>query len=238
VINRLGNMFITEYNNDVIREVQNGTGTITTIAGNHTPGYTGDGGPANVAELANPWGITVDVANNLFLADEFNNVIREINYSTGNISTIAGDFADGFGYSGDGGPATIAELYAPVGVKIDNSGNLFIADNQNNVIREVNSVTIGINEIKPVDNDEVNIYPNPNNGNFTIALSHAELVSASQTNMEVYNVFGEKVYATFLTQTPKEALSEVNLSALPNGVYFIRIVNREANITKQVVIEK
>ena len=128
-----GNLFIADSGNYRIREV--GTnGIITTVAGNGTNGYSGDGGPATQAELNVPIGPFLDAFGNLFILDLHNNVIRKVG-TDGIITTVAGNGT--VGYSGDGGPATKAELYWPNGVAVDASGNLFIADTDNNVIREV-----------------------------------------------------------------------------------------------------
>jgi sugar lactone lactonase YvrE len=108
---------------------------INTIAGNGTAGYSGDGGPANSAELNSPSGIATDGSGNLYIADPANNRIREVAMGTGVISTFAGNGTAG--YSGDGGPATNAELQLPVEVAVDSAGNLYIADQGNNVIRKV-----------------------------------------------------------------------------------------------------
>ena len=112
---------------------------ITTFAGNGVIGFSGDGGPATAAQLSNPIGVAVDGAGNVYIADQNNHVIRKVN-SSGIISTYAGNAAHG--YTGDGGPATAATLYYPIGVAVDASGNLFIADNQNDVIRKVNTAGI------------------------------------------------------------------------------------------------
>ena len=128
----LGNLFIADQNNHVVRKV--GTnGIITTVAGSGKPGYSGDGGAATNAELSAPSGVAVDASGNLFIADQNNNVIREV-ATYGIITTAVGNGTAG--YSGDGGEAPNAELSAPAGVAADASGNLFIADQDNNVIRE------------------------------------------------------------------------------------------------------
>ena len=120
------------------------TGVITTVAGNGTAGYSGDGGPATAAKLAYPSGVAVDAAGNLFIADTYNNRIREVNYATGVITTVAGIGA--LGYGGDGGPATVSELSHPSGAVVDAAGDLFIADAGNNRIREVvNGVPLTVN---------------------------------------------------------------------------------------------
>ena len=134
-----GNLFIADSDNCCIREVNHATGVITTVAGNGTAGYSGDGGPATAAELYGPEGVALDAAGDLFIADCFNNCIREVNYATGVITTVAGNGA--YGYSGDGGPATTAGLNWPTGVAVDAAGNLFIADCGNSCVREVNHAT-------------------------------------------------------------------------------------------------
>jgi uncharacterized protein (TIGR03437 family) len=128
-----GNLYIADSVNDRIRMVTPG-GIISTVAGTGTLGYSGDGGPAINAELANPVGVTVDATGNLFIADRSNNRIRKVTPG-GIISTVAG--GDMFGNTGDGGPAISATLNWPTGVAVDASGNLFIADSGNSRIREV-----------------------------------------------------------------------------------------------------
>jgi secreted PhoX family phosphatase len=111
------------------------TGTIVTAAGNGTAGYLGDDGPATVAELKDPYGLAVDSAGNLFIADYGNNVVREVVEATGDIITVAGNGTAG--YSGNNGPATAAELHAPIGLAFDSAGDLFIAEYLSNVVCEV-----------------------------------------------------------------------------------------------------
>jgi len=113
---------------------------ITTISGNGIEASGGDGGPASAAELSIPSSVAIDRAGNIFITDPVDNCIREINTS-GIINTIAG-IAGTEGYSGDGGPATAAELYTPYGVAVDNSGNIYIADQGNNAVRKVNAAGI------------------------------------------------------------------------------------------------
>jgi streptogramin lyase len=134
-----GDLFIADSGNNVIGEVIQATGIIITVAGNGTAGYSGDGGAAAAAQLNSPHGVAVDSSGNLFIADTGNNVIREVVQATGNIITVAGTGAAG--YSGDGGPASSADLNAPFGVAVDSSGNIFIADTGNNAVREVVQAT-------------------------------------------------------------------------------------------------
>ena len=129
-----GNIYISDAGNNCIRKVD-ATGTISTIAGTGTAGFSGDGSYAGSAMLNDPDKVTVDNFGNIYIADFGNHRIRMIN-SMGTITTVAGNGTAG--YSGDGGPATSAELQYPRQIAIDASGNMFIADEYNNRIRMVN----------------------------------------------------------------------------------------------------
>ena len=119
-----GNLFIADEGNFRIRKVDT-SGIITTVAGNGSSGFSGDGGPATSASLTNPFGVALDGTGNLFIADEGSNRIRKVDTS-GIITTVAGNGSSGF--SGDGGPAISASLSGPFGVALDGTGNLFFAD--------------------------------------------------------------------------------------------------------------
>jgi sugar lactone lactonase YvrE len=109
--------------------------SIAAVAGNGTAGYSGDGGPATAAQLASDsYGLARDTAGDLFIADGDNNVVRRVS-PDGTITTVAGDGKAGF--SGDGGPATAAQLNEPLGLAVDRAGNLYIADWGNLRIRRV-----------------------------------------------------------------------------------------------------
>ncbi|HWB83518.1 MAG TPA: hypothetical protein VG675_05230 [Bryobacteraceae bacterium] len=191
-----GNLYISEGGNHVVRKV-NAAGIISTVAGNGSPGFSGDGGLATSAQLNDPGGIVVDSAGNLYIADASNNRVRKVT-AAGIITTIAGNGSVSYngdsipaisavvdgptglalddagnlyisetssarvrkvdtagiittvagltkkspGFSGDGGPATAAMLYGPIGLAVDHSGNLYIADNVNGRIRKVDAAGI------------------------------------------------------------------------------------------------
>ena len=195
-VDAAGNLYISDGNNHVIRKV-NTSGIISTIAGNGSPGFAGDGGPATQAQLDYPAGIALDAAGNLYIADNSNSRVRKVTpggiistfagngnvsgavdnvqattttvhspggiavdsagnvyisegsdarvrkvNSAGVITTVAGQLKKTSGFSGDGGPATAATLAAPIGLAVDRSGNLYIADNSNGRIRKVDAAGI------------------------------------------------------------------------------------------------
>ena len=128
-----GNLYIGDYGNDRIRKVSPG-GIITTVAGNGTPGFSGDAGPATSAQLNSPSGVIVDSAGNVYIADTANHRVREVS-PIGVISTVAGNGYQA--YAGDGGPATSAQIGNPVGLAISSSGDLYISDAYNSLVRVV-----------------------------------------------------------------------------------------------------
>jgi uncharacterized protein (TIGR03437 family) len=192
-----GNLYISDTYNHAIRVLSAATGTVTTIAGTGSGGYSGDGGPATKATLFYPGGVAVDSAGNVYIADTSNNRVRKVNSATGVITTFAGNgnatpvatdgvpatstgieqpqqvavdgsgnvyIAEGNrirqvdtggnihmyagtesgprGFAGDGGPATSATIFGPVGMAFDSAGNMYFADNQNQRIRKVSTAGI------------------------------------------------------------------------------------------------
>jgi hypothetical protein len=146
------NVYFADWGNAVIREVTASTGNISTVAGSGSNGFSGDGGPATAAKLYYPYGVAVDTAGNIYIADDVNNRIRKVTASTGNISTVAGNGAGG--YSGDGGAAASAALQYPYGVALDTANNIYIADEGNNRIRAVA-------QVKATPSISVSCSPNP-----------------------------------------------------------------------------
>jgi trimeric autotransporter adhesin len=140
-VDAAGNLYISDSENFRIRKVSRQDGIITTVAGNGAYGFSGDGGAAVGAMMANPLGLSIDASGNLYIADSFNDRIRKVSAVDGMITTVAGGASSGF--SGDGGPATAARLRYPFDVAVDSSGNLLISDSDNNRIRKV-AVTTGI----------------------------------------------------------------------------------------------
>jgi len=132
-IDSLGNVFVADSGNERIRMVAR-DGTIGTVAGNGDRGFSGEGGPATAAALFAPAGLAVSPDGSVYIADTNNHRVRKIDHS-GNIVTVAGNGAAGYG--GDGGPARDAQLNLPLGVAFDSAGNLYVADSANNRVRMV-----------------------------------------------------------------------------------------------------
>jgi VCBS repeat-containing protein len=127
-----GNVYVVDNGNDRIRKVAT-DGTITTVAGNGTSGFSGDGGPATSAQLRNPYSIAVDAAGTIFIGDDGNNRIRKVD-AQGTITTYAGTGTSGF--SGDGGPATQANLRV-ASMTIDAAGTVYFTDQGNGYVRKI-----------------------------------------------------------------------------------------------------
>ena len=136
-----GNIYVNDSHNFMVREEVKSTGLVNFFAGTGIAGYLGDGAAATSAELNYNYGVAKDSLGNVYIADTNNCLVRKVN-SAGTISTFAGlvvSASPRCGYSGDGGPATSAELYYPYGVSVDSKNNVYIADYSNNVIRKVST---------------------------------------------------------------------------------------------------
>jgi len=151
-VDATGNIYFVDWGNARVRKVTASTGIISTVAGNGASGYSGDGGLATGARLYYPFGIALDAAGNIYIADDANERIRKVNVLTGIISTVAGNGTAG--YSGDGGVATNAELEYPYGVAVDAANNIYIAEVGNDRIRAVG-------QVKPTPSISISCSPNP-----------------------------------------------------------------------------
>ena len=134
-VDKKGNVYIAMRDNNIISRIDL-KGNMTTYVGTGSSGFSGDGGKATEARLNVPAGLAFDKSGNLYIADRNNNRIRKVD-ARGIITTIAGTGTAGF--SGDGGPATQAQLHLPSGVALDGKGNIFLSDRSNNRIRVIDS---------------------------------------------------------------------------------------------------
>lgn len=131
------NLYIADGANHRVRKVDTSSGVITTVAGTGNAGFSGDGGPASEAQLNFPFRVAVDDEAGLYIADAANHRIRRVDDTSRTITTVAGTGSGGF--SGDGGPATEAQLNLPFGVDVDDTGNVYVADWLNNRVRRVDA---------------------------------------------------------------------------------------------------
>ena len=153
-VDKAGNIYIADASNQRIRKVNAITQTISTIAGNGNTGYIGTNIPATNAQLYNPWGIAVDASGNVYFADQSNNMIEEVFASNDSITLLAGFGQYSYGYNGDHIPGINAELYTPLGLAIDDSSNIYFADENNYRVRELKVTGPNI-VVEPQSNDNV-----------------------------------------------------------------------------------
>jgi sugar lactone lactonase YvrE len=221
-----GNIFFSEFGNSTIRKIDAITGVITTTAGTALQGYTGDGGPATAAKLNQPNSVFIDSHGYIYISDYGNNVVRVIT-NTGIISTIAG--SGGYGYAGDGGPATNATFNGPTAVFVDDSGYIFIADGGNSAIRKITPLPV-ITGIANITETALNIFPNPSSGKFTIV----EEQQIKDANIEIFNAVGQSVYKALFTGREMN----IDLSGRSTGMYFIQFTSSACIMTRKIIIVK
>ena len=215
---RKNTLYFTDLYNNVIRKID-ATGTIQTIIGNGfgagTGGgwYSGDGGPATLAELAHPFGLAIDTAGNIYFSDLSSYHIRKVG-ANDTIVTIAGNGTDG--YSGDGGPATAAQISYVYGIALNSSGSLLVADAFNHVIRKIGSpADLGVATAKN-GNHIVEVYPNPSSNIITV------VSPCIFSTLCILNLAGEVVFSRIDCQA---AIAHIDVSAFAPGTYFVSIDN-------------
>lgn len=209
-VDNSGNVFITEAGSSVVRKV-NAAGVISTFAGNGVAGYSGDYGAATAAQLSHPNSVAFDAAGNVYISDEENHRIRKV-ASDGTITTIAGNGI--VGYSGDGGPATGAQLFRPMGLAIATNGNVFISDFINSVVRKVDMASLSVDPLKGTSQNGLTIYPDPANDKIQVEVG---MHATSNVKIEVLNMIGQTVYAA----PAANSKTEVDITPLLSGCYVV-----------------
>jgi hypothetical protein len=198
---------------------------IQTIAGNDTAGYSGDGGAATAAKLRRPAFITKDSVGNIFFSDLSNHVVRRIS-TTGIITTIAGNNAAGSGYTGDGGPATAAQLNQPTGVNFDAMGNFYITVQGSHAVRKITPPSTAVNNTIAIPKSTVIIYPNPANQIVNIA----GIVTGSSVTL--IDAVGKVVCQT-TAQSSHITIGTAHLSA---GNYIVKVTGSNNATTTQKLL--
>ena len=220
----LGNLYIADISCR-IRKV-NTAGIISTFAGTGIQGYSGDGGAATSAQLGSSCGVAVDASGNVYIAENGNQLIRKVN-TAGIISTFAGTGTCNF--SGDWGPAISAQLCNPTGIAIDTSGNVYIADNNNQRVREIciTGCLANINSLTE-DNNKIFVYPNPNSGSFKLngEISNGEIF--------LFNSLGQKV----LDQKILQGENNIITIGFAKGIYhYVVFQNKQLASFGKLAIE-
>jgi hypothetical protein len=195
-----GNMYVSDY--WWIRKITP-AGIVSTIAGNGTLGYTGDGGPATSASFDNAKGICVDAAGNVYFSDQNNHRVRKIT-PAGIISTYAGTGV--FGFSGDGGAPGAAQLNMPTGLRMDVAGSIYIGDYGNNRVRKIWSATAAIGNTGAAT-VVVNAYPNPASSNITIECQQP-------VNAQIMSLDGRVLLK-------EDNTTKIDISSLATGNYLL-----------------
>ena len=222
-----GNLYIADYGNNRLRKVSP-DGIIHTIAGNGGLGSGGDGNPATVAALGTPDGVAVDKWGNIYISEYNRYRVRKISTSD-TITTIAG--SGNSGYSGDGGPATDALLFAPSGVGVDIWGNIYISDIGNNNVRKIFVDRISHLSVAHLNNNvpEMHIWPVPNNGSFSISFLPENY---EPKTIIISNITGQRIkeISTMDNQV------NVILDGIP-GIYIVMVISGKQNQVTRVVIQ-
>ncbi len=237
-IDVFGNIYFTQTLTHKVRKIDT-FGIISTIAGTGTFGFSGDGGPASLAVIRNPSGITTDTIGNIYFCDQSNHRIRKIDAVTGIITTVAGTGIGG--YNGDGIPATSAHLQHPWGVSFDKSGNLYISDPVNFRIRKVDvfgkiTTVAGIGlmgsdgdggpataaKLEPVNIDfdkNGNMYIHDGACYCVRKVTPAGIISTIAGNAASYIYNGDEIPATAANLSPKYiAIGKDNLLYIPDAI--------------------
>ena len=216
-LDRSGNLYIGDWDNGRIRKVDVATGIVTTVAGNGTTGFSGDGGPATAAQINKTTAICFDSCGNMYFSDENNQRVRRIDANTGIITTIAGNGTAGF--SGDGGPASAAEFNHPTGVAMDKYGSLYVADYYNNRVRRIADVACNYarTAVGEVSEASVSIYPNPATNELNIG--HV----AADCSYRLTNLLGVVVQQGAL----RAGENSISIAHFAPGLYLIDITHAD-----------
>uniref|UniRef100_UPI004048D64A T9SS type A sorting domain-containing protein n=1 Tax=Flavobacterium sp. TaxID=239 RepID=UPI004048D64A len=209
-----GNLYIADYDNQVIRKMTP-NGDVSTFSGTGQSGNTD--GTSSVAQFNGPNYIEVDNSGNVFVTDRISSSIRKID-ANGTVVTIAGN-GNGF-QDGDG---SSAQFSSPTGIAIDSNGNIFVSDWYNQKIRKITTSTLSNPNFEL--SKQVVIYPNPAKNYFQVDLENSLELKA----VTVYNNLGQQVVTT--------NSSKVNTSSLSKGMYYVEIVTNAGKANKKIIIE-
>ena len=222
-IDKIGNIFFADSRNNRIRKIDT-AGKIHTVAGDGIQGYAGDNGPATNAELNKPLGVYCDNSGNVYIGDTYNYVIRKVNAS-GIITTIAGNATGGD--SGDGGLAILAELADPVGIAMDDEGNIYIADFANDKIKRISSTVSALQINKP--SKKILLFPNPSNTSFCLKIPSD---FSKEVVITITNTLGQKI-KELTCKTNTEIKIDLDV---PSGEYYISSIGGNETWNGKIIV--
>jgi streptogramin lyase len=220
-VDALGNVYVADKGNNAIRKIT-AIGVVTTLAGAGPFAKGFVNGTGSAARFDYPSGVAVDASGNVFVADTDNNVIRKITV-TGEVSSIAGNINGSSGSANGVGNA--ASFNRPNGIAIDNSGNVYVADSNNNTIRKITGIPLGNAKFELVS--KLNIYPNP-------VTSLLQIQTSNNTTLDkvcIIDLTGKKV----LEKTQNS--SQIDVAHLANGMYIIEAFSGEEKFSSKFVKE-
>jgi hypothetical protein len=223
-IDDFNRLYIGDQINYRIRRI-NKDGIISTIAGIGTAGYTGDNGMATEAKLTGIGDIVFDKYHNIYFSDPFRHCVRKVDQS-GIISTVAGTGESGF--SGDGGLAVLARLSLPHGLAINKAGGMYIATFGSKRVRYVGNV-VSVAE-QGIKNNNIEVYPNPNNGSFYVQVPEGVKGVAEMVIMDV----GGRMVGAYSGVGGQQVAVDMHL---PKGVYVLRLIIGDGVFNTKIVVE-
>lgn len=212
VIDRIGNIYFGDYTWTISK--LDTSGVTTNYAGTvMAQGFSGDGGPATAAEIYQAYGLSIDAVGNIYFTDEEANRVRMVSTS-GIINTIAGSGPVGLiAFSGDGGPATAAHLYAPASTAVDPSGNIFVYDDGSNTVRKITNPSLNVSNA--VNHNDLRVYPNPAKDFIKVS------GIMENTNYRLVSVTGSFVQAGTL----EHGNNAISLLNNPPGIYILELTS-------------
>ncbi|MBL7691976.1 MAG: T9SS type A sorting domain-containing protein [Flavipsychrobacter sp.] len=231
ITDKENNIYFTDEQNHRIRKID-GNGIITTVAGSGAGMYAGDGLPANTAKLAQPQGIWKDSCGNIYIADGTAYAVRIVN-TAGNIYTIAGTGVNG--HSGDGGPATAAQLTEIYNIYLDNANNLYLAMPTNCRIRKIAlprcDSLVFPSAVGDVGTNEpgLSIWPNPATNQLQLQLN----ITGTPAHVAIVTLTGTTVQQMLL---PPGKPTTVPLH-LPTGMYLVVADTEQGRMVKKLMVE-
>ena len=228
-VDALGNIYVSVSGNGggLIRKINN-AGIITTIAGTPMAGIdecSGDGDLATGARMKLARGTCRDDHGNIYVSDMRCQTVRKIN-TEGYISTITG-IANFYGFSGDGGPATDAKLYAPYGITMSGTGDMYICDHGNDRIRKISGLSTAIQTV--AISNHLSLYPNPGSGHFNI---HIPSTSNEEITVTITNVVGV-VVKNLTAHTNTYTALDIDMQP---GVYVLTAIGTNTAWRKTMIV--